>query len=127
MKVLEAVAVTPYHDQVHALLVLDLEVAHRPAIGAADAEAQLARAGALEDGAVELEREAALRDREPPNRGGSSRATGVAAGVGVVRVPAAIGARLRAALAAAVGPHGVTRERGRAEHQDERHGEGRKL
>ena len=83
MQVLEAAAVAPHHDQVHALLVLDLEVPHRPAAGAADAEAQLARPGALEHGGLERERQAVparRRDREPaPER---PRRTGVASGVG---------------------------------------------
>ena len=122
MQVLEAAAVAAHHDQVHALLVLDLEVADRPAAGASDAEAQLADATALELGGVERERQAVVGHSEAADgvRGGLA---GVAALLGGARMPAG----LHTVLAATVGTHGVTGERGRAEDQHEHTGETREL
>ena len=64
MNVLEAAAVAAHDDQVHALLVLDLEVAHGPAAGATDAEAEHVRTAALEGGVLESERQPVVRDGE---------------------------------------------------------------
>jgi hypothetical protein len=73
--VLEAPAVAAGDDDVHALVVLDGEVAHRPAVGVRDAEAQRAGAAALELAIGELQREAAIRDGETADGvgGGLSR------------------------------------------------------
>jgi hypothetical protein len=64
VQVLEAGRVAPHQDQVHALLVLDLEVAHGVALLVDDPVAQALLAAALEIGGVDDEPQPVLGDRE---------------------------------------------------------------
>jgi hypothetical protein len=111
VQVLEALAVAADDDQVHALLVLDGEVAHGPAVGARDAEAQRARAPAVELGLGELEREPAVRDGQAADRIGGGHLHLL---LGVRRV--------RVRSGGAVGTEGAAHQNGGSE--DQRQGAG---
>ena len=115
MNVLEGAAVAAHDDQVHALLVLDLEVAHGPAAGATNAEPENVRTAALEGGVLESERQPVVRDGKTPDRRRSGRVGGVVSIVG-----------LRVFRTAAVRADRAAREGCRAEQEHHRPRETRK-
>ena len=65
---LEAGQVAAHDDDVHALGVLDVEVAHGPAVAAGDAEAELEALAPGRGRAGELERQAPVAHREAADR-----------------------------------------------------------
>ena len=130
VQVLEAATVAADDDQVHALLVRDLEVAHRAA-RVADGEAQRGRGAARERGGGEREAQAVLGDGEAADRVGGSWPA-IAASPDRARprrrrrhARAFVRAALRGALA--VRPDRLAGGDGDAEHQREQRGEAREL
>ena len=120
MQVLEAGPVAADDDQVHPLLVLDLEVAHG-AIGTVDREAQRGRAAARERGRGELQAQAVVGDGEAADRVRLVAALGLAAVTGL-RLVAAMPGRGIGALGGVVGPirpDGAAGDGGHAEHDRE--------
>ena len=110
MQVLEAGQVAPGEDQVHALLVLDVEVADRGPVLVDDAEAQRLVAAARQLGPVDDEPQPALGDAEAADRVGGG---GVALH--------GRGARLRVGAARL---DRAARQRGGREGDDQQAGEG---
>ena len=80
MQVLEALEVAPDHDQVHAPLVLDLEVAHGLPVGSDDAERVLGAGRGGDGGLVRDEAVAGLDDAQAGKVGRRARMGVVAAG-----------------------------------------------
>ena len=68
VQVLEAGHVAAHDDEVHALGVLDVEVAHGPAAAVDDPEGELERLALRRGAAGELERQALLADGEAAHR-----------------------------------------------------------
>ena len=97
VQVLEAGEVAPHHDQVHALVVGDVEVAHGLVAGD-DAEAQRRLDARLRRGGVDLEPQPVLGDRagarDVGRRGVLAAVTRVGVGVAVCGVRAATGVRV---------------------------------
>ena len=108
VQVLEAGHVAAHDDEVHALGVLDVEVAHGLAVAVDDPEGQLERLALRRGIASEFEREALLADRQAAHRlrrhlllavaGGAHRAH---AGLGGLGLPGCTSIRLPANAAPA--------------------------
>ena len=118
VQVLEAAPVAAHDDQVHALLVRDLEVAHRAA-GTGDREPQRGGLASRERRGDELQAQALVGDRETADRIGGGGHFAVL----VVHTP--VGLRRRAAVT--IRADRSTRDRGHAEHQAEHEREAREL
>ena len=117
MQVLEAAPVAPDDDQVHALLVGDLEVAHR-AVRPVDGETQRGRLAARKGRRGEREPQAVLGDREAADRVGGGHLAML-----VVHTP--VGLRRRSTVT--IRADRAARNRGDAEHQAEQEREAREL
>jgi hypothetical protein len=121
MKVLEAREVAAGEDQVHALLVRDVEVAHRPAAGVHDAEREAFARASPQVRVVHDDAQAVLGHRESADRMllAGVTAPGVAArsGLGVAGLGSALG--VRGLRRVAVRVDGAAREGGPARHQGE--------
>ncbi len=116
VQVLEAREVAAGEDQVHALLVRDVEVADRPAVLVDDPEAQGLGAAAPQLGLVDDELQVVGGDAEPAD--GVGRVGGVGGGHVVLR----LGGACRRILAVRLDRR--TRERRAPEQQRERSDEG---
>ena len=114
MQVLEAGHVAAHDDEVHALGVLDVEVAHGLPAAVGDPERQLEAPARLRGPPRELEREAVVADRQAAHR---HRRRGHPAHVG--------GLLGRRAPGMDVEP--AARERGAGEHQRQHDGEAGEL
>ncbi|MEJ7787260.1 MAG: hypothetical protein WKF96_20860 [Solirubrobacteraceae bacterium] len=79
MQVLEAGQVTPGDDQVQALSVLDVEVAHGLTAAIHNPEAQILAAAAAQLGILDHQAQAVLGDRQAADRMGSLLGGAVAA------------------------------------------------
>ena len=120
MQVLEAGHVAAHDDEVHALGVLDVEVAHGLAAAVDDPEGQLERLALRRGAASELEREALLADREAAHRLRRHLLLAVAIAVGGHRAHAGLGGSLGLA---GVDVDPAAGERGAGEDQRQHDGE----
>jgi hypothetical protein len=142
VQVLEAGQVAAGDDQVHALLVLDVEVADGVAAVVHDAEAQLLGAAATQLRIVDDDAQAVLGDRQAADRMRGlliGVAAGLALGVGggghvVLLVGGAMGALglggragVRRARLVAIGIDRTAGQRAAAEQDGERRGEAGEL
>jgi hypothetical protein len=95
VQVLEAREVAPGDDQVHAPLVLEVELAHGLAVLADDAERERRRHAAPQLRLLDDEPEPSVRHRQAANRLGGRRFAGVRGVLGVA-ARRSVAARLRA-------------------------------